>query len=123
MNVFVNYDEAVADILQGEFPTGSVEIFHDRAPEVGDASYPFLVYRTLSVSPAMHADNKMWSYTHTVRVTVVGKNESTKDIENRVYESMTAGGYSWQNTSDVVEDKQFGEKYTALDFQCVYWRY
>lgn len=120
---FVNYDEAVADILQGEFPAGTVDIYHDRAPEVGDASYPFLVYRTLSVSPANHADNEMWSYKHNVRVTVVGKSESTKGIEDRVYKSMIKSGYSWLNTSDVVEDKQFGEKYVALDFSCNYWRY
>lgn len=116
----INYDETVAQILSAEFQ--DVDIYHDKAPEVGDASYPYLVYKTLSISPNFYADDRNLAYQHTVRVTVVGKNGNTKDIDNRVLEAMEAAGYIWQNTSPTVEDVQYGETYTAIDFVNGYWR-
>ena len=119
----INYDAAVSNILLGEFPAGeSVKIYHNRAPEVGDAAYPYIVYRSLSLSPVFHADNQMWGYQHVVRVTVVSKNESAKDVENRVLTAMETGGYVWQGLNPAVEDKEYGETYTAMDFIMCYWR-
>lgn len=119
----INYDAVVSNILLSEFPqTGETKIYHDRAPETGDVAYPFIVYKTLSLSPVFHADNRNWSYQHTVRITVVGKNGSTKSVNDRILESMETAGYIWQNTYPTVEDREYGETYTAMDFVSVYWR-
>ena len=113
----INYDAAVSRVLLAEFPQeGDIKIYHDKAPEVGDAAYPYIVYRTLSLSPVFHADNRMWGYQHAVRITVVSKNESAKDVENRVLTAMETSGYVWQGLNPAVDDKEYGEKYTALDF-------
>lgn len=120
-DVLVNYDKAVADILKAEFGE-SIEIFHDKAPEVGDAAYPFLVYKTLSVSPAYFTDDKMICYQHDVRVTIVTKNASVKSIENSILSAMTGKDYAWQGTHPTVEDREYGELYVPMDFIKKYWR-
>ena len=122
-DMIVNYDKAVADVLQAIDFGKTIPIYHNTAPEVGDAAYPFIVYRTLSVSPADHADNEMWTYQHNVRITIVSKNGSVKDIENLIIEAFKDADYGWQNTSPTVESKEFGELYTAIDFIKLYWRY
>lgn len=119
----INYNAKVADALLAEFPqTGAIKIYHDRAPEVGDAAYPYIVYKTLSLTPVFFADNRNWSYQHTARVTVVGKNASTITVDNRVIDCMEKAGFTWQGTHPAVEDREFGETYTAMDFVIDYGR-
>ena len=120
-DVFVNYDKAVADVLTAEFGD-SIEIYHDMAPETGDAVYPFIVYKTLGVSPVEFADDKMILYQHDVRVKIVNKNASTKSIENRIMKCMEGADYNWQGTHPTVEDREYGEKYVPMDFIRGYWR-
>lgn len=115
--MMVDYDVVVARAVKSL----GVPVYHNTAPETGE-NYPFIVYRTLSVSPDMHADDKFISYQHSVRVTIVSNNnEPVKALETAVIEAMVAADYMWQTTNPSVESREYGETYTAIDFICEYF--
>ena len=113
----MNYDAVVAEILKNELQE-AVPVYHDTAPETYD-KYPFVVYTTLSVMPS-HADNRAYGYVHTVRITIVNRNGSAKALERRIIDAMERAGYVWSVLRPTVESREYGEKYTAIEFQDLY---
>ena len=103
-------DKAVADALLTVF--NEKQIYHDNLPE--KAIYPSVQYTDLTESPKLHADNRLYSYEHIIRVTLITYgNADINTLKNEVYEAMTNAGFMWQGTNKTREGKEY---YTALDF-------
>ena len=103
-------DEKVANALLTKFEQG--QIYHDDLPENGN--YPMIQYTDLTVTPSLHADNALYGYEHTIRVTIVTHGSfGVNALINNVFDCMTEAGFVWQNTSKAKDGK---ELYTAMDF-------
>jgi len=106
----VNVDVLCANALQTVF--NSNQIFHDMLPENGN--YPMVVYKDLSETPVLHADNKLYAREHIIRVTIVTNGNATiNSLKSQVETAMTAAGFMWQNTNKVNDGVEY---YTSLDF-------
>ena len=91
-------DTIAANALLTKF--NKEQIFHDVLPENGD--YPMIVYKDISETPILHADNKLYGYEHIIRVTIVTDgNSGTNDLKDTVYDAMIDAGFAWQNTNKV----------------------
>ena len=103
-------DEKAATALLTEFTEN--QIYHDNIPDNGH--YPMICYKDISVTPALHADNKLYGKDYIIRVTVVTLgNSGINALKNRVYNCMVDAGFMWQSTAKVQDDR---ELYTSLDF-------
>ena len=88
------------------------QIFHDVLRESG--KYPVVVYKDISETPVLHADDALYGYEHIIRVTIVtNSNSGINELKSAVFDCMTDAGFMWQNTNKVNDD---GEFYTAMDF-------
>ena len=103
-------DVMTAQALLTKF--GEKQIYHDDLPENG--SYPMIQYTDLTETPVLHADNKLYSYEHVIRVTIVTYgNSGINELKQKVYDCMVDAGFMWQNTNKVRDGKEY---YTAMDF-------
>ena len=103
-------DTLVANALLTEFNQN--QIYHDDLPE--QAVYPMIQYTDLTEAPVLHADNKLYSYQHIIRVTIVTYgNADINELKGKVYRCMVDAGFMWQNTNKVRDGKEY---YTAMDF-------
>ena len=106
----VNVDVLAANALLTVF--NSNQIFHDMLPENGN--YPMVVYKDLSETPVLHADNKLYGREHVIRVTIVTNGNATINaLKQQVEDAMTEAGFMWKSTNKVNDGVEY---YTNMDF-------
>lgn len=118
---FENTDVVAAQALAGSssltelLADGVNSIYHDDAPQV--APYPMIQYTTISESPEMSVDNRLYAYQKTIRVTLIdNSNVNRNRFKNLIYEAMDRAGFTWQATNTMRDGREY---YLIMDFQYV----
>lgn len=93
---------------------GVNSIYNGQSPDAG--TYPVIVFRLLTASPALHSDNEMGAFRATVRVTAITGNGATAEIRQLIYNAMIDSGFKWAATNKVYNDE---ECYLVMDFNYV----
>lgn len=93
---------------------GANGIYNGQSPDAG--TYPVVVFRLLSASPALHGDGNLLAYRATIRVTVITGNGANAEIRQAVYDAMVDCGFCWLATNKTYDN---GECYLTIDFSYV----